>query len=42
MYNRANARKVVEVPSSSHVVMLSHPEIVANLIADAAKAISWH
>jgi|SRR6185369_16630843 pimeloyl-ACP methyl ester carboxylesterase len=42
MYNRANARKVVEVPNSSHVVMLSHPEIVANLIADAAKAISWH
>ena len=42
MYNRANARKVVEVPNSSHVVMLSHPEIVANLIADAAKAVSWH
>lgn len=39
MYSRANARKVVEVPTSSHVVMLSHPGIVADLITDAAKAI---
>ncbi|MGW3107806.1 hypothetical protein [Streptomyces sp. NPDC001100] len=38
MYSRGNARKVVEVPTSSHVVMLSHPEIVAGLIEDAAKA----
>jgi len=40
MYARANARKVVEVPGASHVVMLSHPQIVANLIDDAAKATS--
>ncbi len=40
MYSRANARKVVEVPNSSHVVMLSHPKIVARLIRDAAEAIS--
>jgi pimeloyl-ACP methyl ester carboxylesterase len=39
MYSRANARKVVEVPNASHVVMLSHPRIVADLIADAARAI---
>ena len=40
MYSRANAQKVVEVPSSSHVAMLSHPKIVARLIRDAAEAIS--
>ncbi|MBS2535338.1 alpha/beta hydrolase [Catenulispora sp. NF23] len=40
MYNRANARKVVEVPHSSHVAMLSHPKIVAGLIQDAAEAVS--
>jgi pimeloyl-ACP methyl ester carboxylesterase len=40
MYRRANARKVVEVPQSSHVVMISHPRIVAELIEDAAKATS--
>ncbi|MEV7283296.1 alpha/beta hydrolase [Streptomyces sp. NPDC093252] len=39
MYSRANARKVVEVPQSSHVVMLSHPRVVADLIHDAAKAV---
>jgi len=39
MYQRANARKVVEVPNSSHVVMLSHPKIVADLIEDAARTI---
>jgi pimeloyl-ACP methyl ester carboxylesterase len=38
MYSRANFRKVVEVPTSSHVAMISHPQIVANLIEDAAKA----
>ncbi|WP_027341338.1 alpha/beta fold hydrolase [Hamadaea tsunoensis] len=37
MYSRAHARKVVEVPNSSHVVMLSHPRIVADLITDAAR-----
>jgi pimeloyl-ACP methyl ester carboxylesterase len=40
MYQRANARKIVEVPSSSHVVMISHPVIVAELIETAAKATS--
>lgn len=40
MYNRANFRKVVEVPTSSHVAMLSHPQIVADLIDRAAKATS--
>ncbi|MET8830461.1 alpha/beta hydrolase [Streptomyces sp. NPDC004610] len=40
MYDRADARKVVEVPQSSHVVMLSHPRVVADLIHDAAKAVS--
>ncbi|MDV9177031.1 alpha/beta hydrolase [Streptomyces sp. W16] len=40
MYNRANARKVVEVPGSSHVVMISHPKAVAELILDAAKSVA--
>ncbi|GAA4263012.1 alpha/beta hydrolase [Dactylosporangium darangshiense] len=40
MYSRANARKVVEVPTSSHVVMISHPRTVADLILDAAAATS--
>jgi pimeloyl-ACP methyl ester carboxylesterase len=38
MYSRAKARKVVEVPTSSHVAMISHPRIVADLIDDAAEA----
>ena len=38
MYSRANFRRVVEVPNSSHVAMLSHPQIVASLIDEAAKA----
>jgi AAA ATPase domain len=29
LYSRANARKVVEVPTSSHCAMLSHPHIVS-------------
>jgi pimeloyl-ACP methyl ester carboxylesterase len=37
-YSRANFRKVVEVPNASHVVMISHPRLVADLIEDAAKA----
>ena len=37
MYSRAKARKVVEVPTSSHVAMISHPKITADLIDDAAK-----
>ena len=40
MYRRANARKIVEVPTSSHVAMISHPEIVADLIDEAARATS--
>jgi pimeloyl-ACP methyl ester carboxylesterase len=40
MYSRANCRKVIEVPTSSHVAMLSHPQIVAGLIDQAAKATS--
>jgi pimeloyl-ACP methyl ester carboxylesterase len=40
MYSRANARKIVEVSGSSHVVMISHPRIVAELIVDAAKSVS--
>ncbi|WP_344613877.1 alpha/beta hydrolase [Dactylosporangium salmoneum] len=38
MYRRANFRKVVEVPTSSHVAMISNPKITADLIEDAAKA----
>ena len=38
MYQRAKARKVVEVRNSSHVAMVSNPSVVANLIEDAAKA----
>jgi pimeloyl-ACP methyl ester carboxylesterase len=38
MYSRAKFRKVVEVPTSSHVVMLSHPQITTDLIEDAVKA----
>ena len=40
MYRRANARKIVEVRNSSHVAMISHPKIVADLIDDAARATS--
>jgi pimeloyl-ACP methyl ester carboxylesterase len=40
MYKRAKARKIVEVPTSSHVAMLSHPHVVAELIEDAARATS--
>jgi pimeloyl-ACP methyl ester carboxylesterase len=40
MYARANARRVVELPTSSHVAMLSHPQTVASLIDEAARAVS--
>ena len=33
-----NCRKVVEVRTASHVVMMSHPKITADLIEAAAKA----
>jgi pimeloyl-ACP methyl ester carboxylesterase len=39
MYSRAKFRKVVEVPASSHVAMISHPRITADLIEDAATSI---
>ncbi|MGW1997638.1 alpha/beta fold hydrolase [Embleya sp. NPDC001921] len=35
-YQRAGARKVVEVKGASHVVMISHPDKVARLIDQAA------
>ena len=38
MAQRAQARKVVVVPSASHVVMVSHPHDVSALIEIAAKA----
>ncbi|MEV7321474.1 alpha/beta hydrolase [Streptomyces sp. NPDC093970] len=38
MYGRAGFRKVVEVPTSSHVAMISHPDVTARLIEDAARA----
>ena len=40
MYKRANFRKIVELPTSSHVAMISHPDAVADLIKDAARATS--
>ena len=38
MAKRASAKKTVEVPGASHVVMTSHPAVVANLIEEAAAA----
>jgi pimeloyl-ACP methyl ester carboxylesterase len=38
MAKRAQAKKAVEVPGASHVVMVSHPEVVARLIEEAASA----
>jgi pimeloyl-ACP methyl ester carboxylesterase len=38
MYSRAKFRKVVELRTSSHVAMISHPDAVADLILDAARA----
>lgn len=38
MARRARARHVVEVDGASHVVMVSHPDEVARLIAEAADA----
>ena len=36
MAKRAGAKKVVEVQGSSHVVMMSHPDALVDLIDDAA------
>ena len=38
MAQRANAKKIVSVKGGSHVVMISHPDLVANLIQEAAAA----
>lgn len=38
MAHRANAREAVEVPGASHVVMISHPHVVAAMIERAAGA----
>jgi pimeloyl-ACP methyl ester carboxylesterase len=38
MAERAKAKKIVEVQGASHVVMTSHPDKVAALIAEAATA----
>ncbi|WP_293678865.1 alpha/beta hydrolase [uncultured Phenylobacterium sp.] len=38
MARRAQARKVVTIPGASHVVMISHPHAVADLIETAAAA----
>jgi pimeloyl-ACP methyl ester carboxylesterase len=36
MAQRAHARKVIEIDGASHVVMISHPEPLVKLIAEAA------
>jgi len=38
MAKRANSKRTVVVPGASHVVMVSHPEVVARLIVEAATA----
>jgi pimeloyl-ACP methyl ester carboxylesterase len=40
MAQRAGAKKIVEVKGASHVVMSSHPDLVFNLIQEAAGAAS--
>jgi pimeloyl-ACP methyl ester carboxylesterase len=37
MAHRSGAREAVEVPGASHVVMISHPDIVARMIERAAE-----
>ena len=37
MAERAGSRRTIVVGGASHVVMVSKPEIVADLIKDAAK-----
>jgi pimeloyl-ACP methyl ester carboxylesterase len=39
MAKRAEARKIVEVKGASHVVMVSHPDKVVDLIVEAANAV---
>jgi pimeloyl-ACP methyl ester carboxylesterase len=38
MAKRAQARHVVVVPGASHVIMLSHPQQVVDMIEEAAQA----
>lgn len=38
MAKRANAREAVEIPGGSHVVMISHPDVVAGMIERAAES----
>lgn len=40
MAQRAGAKRIVEVPGASHVVMTSHPDAVVKLIEEAASAVS--
>ncbi|GAA3367402.1 hypothetical protein GCM10020367_67330 [Streptomyces sannanensis] len=37
-YQRAGARRVVEVRGASHVVMIGHPDVVELLMEEAAAA----
>ena len=37
MAKRAGAKEVVEIQGASHVVMMSHPQALANLIERAAE-----
>lgn len=39
MAKRAQARKIVEVPGASHVVMVSHPNKVVDLIVEAVNSV---
>jgi hypothetical protein len=38
MAKRAGARQAMEIKGASHVVMISHPRVVADLIEQAAAA----
>ncbi|MBC7782197.1 MAG: alpha/beta hydrolase [Burkholderiales bacterium] len=38
MAKRANAKEAIEIPGASHVVMITHPKAVADLIERAAEA----
>ncbi len=38
MADRAQSRRTVVVPGASHVVMTSHPDVVAGLVVEAAQA----
>lgn len=40
MAKRAGAKGIVEVEGASHVVMISHPDLVAKMIEQAASAVS--